>query len=147
MHYGIFWYDRYKPIIECTINLVVSIVLAKKIGVCGIFIGTIISTITTSLWIEPYVLYKYGLKCKIREYFKKFIIYTIIAIYSFIIMNFVCGFITEISLLTFIIKGIICVSIFNVIFILLFYKTEEFKYYINLIKKLQIKMVNKIAHK
>lgn len=143
MLYGIFWYDRYKPIFECIINLVVSIVLAKRIGVLGVFLGTIISTVTTSLWIEPYVLYKHGLKSKIMNYFKRFTIYTVITICSFVVMKFACGFIAEISLLTFIIKGIICVAIFNVILILCFNKTEEFKYYINLIKEIISKIVNR----
>ena len=139
MHYGIFWYDRYKPIFECIINLVTSIVLAKKIGVFGVFLGTIISTVTTSLWIEPFVLYKYGLKSKLRRYFKKFTLYTAITICAFIIMNFVCSYITKISLLNFIIKGLICVMIFNAMLILCFHKTEEFKYYKDLIKGILIK--------
>ena len=34
---GLYWYDRYKPIIESIINLVISIILTKKFGVIGIF--------------------------------------------------------------------------------------------------------------
>ena len=131
---GIFWYDRYKPIFECAINLILSIILAKRIGVLGIFIATIISTVTTSLWIEPYVLYKYGLKRNVLEYFKKFAIYTLVGLVSFGIMKYLCDFISGISVIKFVIKGIICVSIFNVIFIACFGKTNEFKYYCGLIK-------------
>ena len=143
MLYGIFWYDRYKPIFECIINLAVSIVLAKKIGVLGVFLGTIISTITTSLWIEPYVLYKHGLKSKIEKYFYKFAIYTLVTVCSFIVMKFVCGFIKGISLLTFILKGMICVVIFSIVVLLYFHKSEEFKYYINLIKEIISKIANR----
>lgn len=143
MLYGIFWYDRYKPLLECIINLFVSIVLAKKIGVLGVFLGTIISTATTSLWIEPYVLYKHGLKSKTTNYFKRLAIYTVITICSFIVMKFLCGFISGISIFTFIIKGIICVSIFNAFLILFFNRTEEFKYYMNLIKEVTSKIVNR----
>ncbi len=143
MLYGIFWYDRYKPILECIINLVVSIVLAKKIGVLGVFLGTIISTSTTSLWIEPYVLYKHGLKSKIGKYFYRFAIYTLFTVGTFIVMKFVCGFINGVSLLTFILKGMICVGIFSIIVILFFYKSKEFKYYMDLIKEIISKIVNR----
>lgn len=34
---GNFYYDRYKPIFEAIINLIVSIILARKIGVAGVF--------------------------------------------------------------------------------------------------------------
>lgn len=143
MLYGIFWYDRYKPILECIINLVVSIVLAKKIGVLGVFLGTIISTVTTSLWIEPYVLYKHGLKSKIGKYFYRFAIYTLLTAGTFIVMKFVCRFINGVSLLNFILKGMICVGIFSIIVIIFFHKSEEFKYYMNLIKEIMSKIVNR----
>ena len=68
---GLYWYDRYKPIFESVINLAVSIVLAVKIGLPGVFVGTLTSVMATSFWVEPYVLYKYGFGVKLREYFKK----------------------------------------------------------------------------
>lgn len=144
---GIFWYDRYKPVIECIINIVVSIILAKTMGVMGVFIGTIISTVTTSLWVEPLVLYKYGFKEKLREYFKKFTVYSFIGIIAFFVMNYICGLITEISIISFILKGIICVILFNIVFIFCLYRTEEFKYYLNFVKQLLVKIKNKISPK
>ena len=78
---GIFWYDRYKPIFEVIINLIASIILVQKIGLAGVFVGTIISTLTTSFWVEPYVLYKYGFKMKLRDYFKQYLKYTDVSAY------------------------------------------------------------------
>lgn len=141
---GIFWYDRYKPVVECLINLIVSIILAKKIGVLGVFIGTIISYVTTSLWVEPYVLYKYGFKEKVRDYFKRLCIYTLVGFASFFVMKYMCNFINGISISKFILKGIICVVVFNLIFIVCFFRTKEFKYYLNMIKGFMNKVYNKI---
>ena len=59
---GLFWFDRYKSIIEALLNLAISIVLAPRLGVFGIFLGTTISTVLTTLWVEPYVIYKYQFK-------------------------------------------------------------------------------------
>ena len=133
---GIFWYDRYKPVFECIINLVVSIVLAQKIGALGVFIGTVVSTVTTSLWVEPFVLYKYGFKQNVFDYFKRMFIYFFTGIISFIIMNYICSFINDISIISLLLKLIVCVGIFNIIFIICFFKTKEFKFYLDLIKKL-----------
>ncbi len=58
---GLFWYDRYKAIVEAVLNLVLSIVLAQRYGMFGIFLGTTISTVITTLWVEPYVIYKHRL--------------------------------------------------------------------------------------
>ena len=39
------WNDRLKPIFETVVNILASVVLLKLIGVAGVFVGTIISTI------------------------------------------------------------------------------------------------------
>ena len=59
---GIFWYDRYKPIFEVVINLVTSIILVQKIGIAGIVVGTLISFVLTSFWVDPYVWLRHGIK-------------------------------------------------------------------------------------
>ena len=72
---GAFYYDRYRPIAESAINIVVSIVLAKRMGVAGVFLGTIISTVATCLWGEPYVLYKHVFHKRSYGYALAFSIY------------------------------------------------------------------------
>ncbi len=57
---GLFWNDRYKPYAEAIVNLIASIVFLKIFGFIGVLLGTLVSTITTCFWIEPYVLYKYS---------------------------------------------------------------------------------------
>ena len=50
---GIFRHDRYRPLVEAFLNLAVSIFLGIRMGTAGVFWGTAISTIATSLWQEP----------------------------------------------------------------------------------------------
>jgi O-antigen/teichoic acid export membrane protein len=80
---GLYWYDRYKPIIESVINLGVSILLARLIGMAGVFIGTLVSLLATSFWVEPLVLYKHGFGVRLREYFKKYALYVLAGAVSF----------------------------------------------------------------
>lgn len=58
---GLFMRDKIRPLIEATINLLVSIVLAKKYGIIGVFIGTVVSGLLTYYWREPYLLFKHHL--------------------------------------------------------------------------------------
>lgn len=73
---GLFWYDRYKPVFESIINLVTSLILVKKFGVAGILGGTIISSVSTCVWVEPYILMRYGIREqwqeKLRDYFVRY---------------------------------------------------------------------------
>ena len=59
---GLFWYDRYKALAEAILNLVISIALVTHFGVVGVFAGTFCSTVLTSVWVEPYVVYKHRLE-------------------------------------------------------------------------------------
>lgn len=65
--FGIYW-DIYAPIVESTVNIIFSIILAYKIGIIGVFIGTIISNLLIiEIW-KPYILYKEGFKKSIKLY-------------------------------------------------------------------------------
>ncbi len=132
---GLFWDDRYKPLFESGINLVVSIILAKSIGIVGIFIGTIVSTLATCYWIEPYVLFKHGLKISAYNYFVNYICYTFLMIIVGIITWFSCSFFLDYTLYGFVFKLIVCVIVPNVIFLIVFWKSKEFQYLVKIFKK------------
>ena len=66
---GNFKYFKYAPLLAAIINIVSSIILAKYIGLAGIFLGTIIARVTTSTWIDPYIVYKHIFKERVSEYF------------------------------------------------------------------------------
>lgn len=125
---GLFWQDRYKPIIESIINLVASIILGIKYGVLGIFMGTIISTVTTSLWIEPYVLYKYYFKENIIDYLYKFIKYTLVVVLTYLIVQKIVILISINGILGLLIKGVVSLILSILIMTIVFIKTNEIKH-------------------
>lgn len=124
---GLFWYDRYKPIIESFINLAVSLILVFSLGIKGIILGTIISTITTSFWVEPYVLYKYGFKLSVKGYFIKYVLWTAV-IFTICIINTTIISLLSDSLAAFMIKILITAIIPNFLIIVIFWRTKEFQY-------------------
>lgn len=142
---GLFYHDRFKPLAESVVNLVASIVLAKYYGIVGIFLGTLISTLTTCFWIEPYVLYKHGFKTGVKEYFILFAKYTFVGIMAGLITWYLCSLITAVTWGSLMVKVVICVIVPNVIFVLLFHKTREFRYFYNMFSNLIMKKLKKRA--
>lgn len=126
---GLFYKDRYKAVIEAIINLFSSIILAKYLGVFGVFLGTFISSLTTCVWIEPYVLYKYGFEKSLWSYFKDYFKKTLLAATLVTFTYLICNIITGNIYLSFIIKLLICLIIPNVVLLLIYRKTEEYKYF------------------
>ena len=124
---GLFWYDRWRPIAEAIVNLVVSIVLAQFMGINGIFIGTIVSTLVAPFWVEPYVLYKHYFKRSVGDYFKRYILDALIMIAGAVICYFVCSFIPDGGIWWLILKFATCIILSNVILIIAYMPTKEFK--------------------
>ncbi len=135
---GIFYEDRFVPIIESLLNIVLSIIFVKKFGLMGVFMGTIGSGLV--LWCYSYPKYVYNklFGRKIADYIKE-------TIYYFIIFILIAGFTYSLAILIsfdnvylqFISNVLIALIVPNVIMLLLFSKDENFKYFINMLKGLK----------
>lgn len=131
---GIFVEDKYMPLIEAAINLVTSFILVKQLGLIGIFIGTTLSTLCTVFWNTPRLVYKQVFKKNVMDYFKKYLAYAILTIIVGILTSTICNkFIIVTGFISLIIKGIICIVIPNILYLLIFLKTNEFKYIVNIL--------------
>jgi len=140
---GLFYPDRYRPLVEATINLVASIILTKYLGIAGVILGTIISTITTSLWVEPYVLNKNYLKQSTTKYFCKYVFYTIAMLISGIGTCFVCQFVPDGTIWLLLLKACICLIVPNLLLLLCFCWLPEFREVINWGRMIFASMINK----
>lgn len=130
---GIFTKDQIKPIIEAVANLVISIILTLKFGIIGIILGTIISMVCVCVWIEAKILFKYGFKKNVLEFFKVYGKYLFIGATSFII-TYVSNFIIHGSnVIALIGHFIVTIVVSNLVIGACTFKTEEFKYFWNMI--------------
>lgn len=132
---GLFWETRHKPVLECIINLGVSIVLAYKMGIEGVFIGTLVSYLCT-FWINPVLIFKKQFQKTAAAYFIRFIMYLIITVTVALSLGNICNYIfDDASLFSIFMRALICIIVPNLLYIVLFYNTKEFKYCYNLVKK------------
>ena len=132
--------DKYVPIIQGVVNLVASILLAKYIGLLGVVLGSTISFMIIPIWNEPRILYKEVFRKSVRQYFRLLIIYIIIMLLSGGITTMVCNTLfTGYSFLSLIGRGIICILIPNLIYLIIFFRTDEFKYLIDMFKSIILK--------
>jgi len=128
---GLFWYDRYKAVAEALINLAASILLAKNYGTAGVFIGTLISTLTTSAWVEPLVLYRIRLKASPMRYFGKYLLYTFIIFCAAYVTDLVCGMISGSGWRLLLLRLPVCIVIPNLFLLLCYHRTWEFRLLMN----------------
>lgn len=77
---GTFYYDRWKPLCEGTLNIVLSILFVKWIGVVGVIVATIITNLTICHIVEPYVLYRHAFNRSPKRYYLRN--YSMITLFS-----------------------------------------------------------------
>lgn len=131
---GIFWYDRYKPLVESVLNIVLSICLVMRFGVAGVLLGTIGSTVLVPFWVEAYVLFKHYFGKGIGRYMARQLIYGAVTCLAGAGCFFLCECISGNGVLSFIIRAGICVLVPNVIFAIVFCRSVEFQYFWNLVR-------------
>lgn len=145
---GNYYQDRYAPIIEAVINLVTSLILVRYIGLTGVFIGTLISNFTVVFWVKPYIVYKYVFDKNLVEYFKMYFRYLLIASLPLFITNILTSSLKyNYTVTDFILNCSINIVTINIIYIIVFYKSEEFKYFINILNNITKKIFKKNLNK
>lgn len=141
---GLYEKDKYVPLIQSAVNLVISIYLGKKIGLAGVFIGTIISTFIP-LIVKPVIVYKNVFKENVTLYFKDFTKQAIVVIISVFISTFIAKYV-QISnfYINFVVLLLISLVVPCVIIFIVFHKNEAYKNVISRIKHIFNNITKKI---
>ena len=138
---GLFWESKNYVIIEVILNGILNYILGKMFGVNGIIIATNITIIFINFLFGSRILFKHYFKNKKYYHFifKNFLFGLITFINGYISYN-ICNIINDKFSLNnfyqFIFNFIICIIISNIIYLIIFYKTKEFKEGIMFIKKI-----------
>lgn len=131
---GLFVKDKYRPLIEAILNLSISIVLVRKLGIGGVFIGTIISGLLTYYWRTIYLLYKYAFKKRPNELVKLYATWISIALCVGFIVWSICNSMPN-NIFGFLLRLVICIVGCNGLFFIITYKVKYNKFCRSLILK------------
>ena len=135
---GVFRQMWYRPLIGVVINIIISIWLVHPLGVHGVVIGTLMSDVFSNLLFDPYIVYKYTFDGKrhVGEYYKKNVIYLSLLIVIYLLDNCLCGMINiQNGWISVIIHIIICAFSVPIVFSIVFFRSHENHYLLQMIKK------------
>ena len=125
---GIFWDDKYSTLIRAVINVILSVVLAKKYGIIGVLLATLISDLLTTLWYQPYILFTKGFEKKVYQYFKYYIFYGLITLIDILICFIAFKYIFVSNIFINLIIRLIISFVVVCISILFFRRSREYLY-------------------
>lgn len=132
---GVFEQDKYLALIQGAVNLVISIVLVRRIGLIGVYIGTIVSGLIANVT-KPVIIYRVILDRPVRGYFIDFAKYAAVVAGLYLVLEGIRQIVMpRITFAAFAAVFVIICIVFNGIFWLLFGRTEEFGYLWGIVKQ------------
>lgn len=137
---GIFKEVQYINILAAILNIVLSVILGKILGVPGIIVATALSRLATSFWFEGKVVFnKFAKPVSIYylQQLKDFVVCCVVVSGSM----WVCGFIKISGIIGIIIKLLVASIITLSMEFAVYYKTEEFSIMIRNVKGAFIKKI------
>lgn len=123
---GLWWEDRFRPIVATVVNLILNIVLVHIIGMNGVILSTLFCSIFINIPWGTSILFKQYFKRSPKEYFCKIIKYIIYTIIIGILTLAICELLPETGVLYLLSKAIICCIIPNLCFLVIYSHEQEF---------------------
>ncbi len=131
---GLWFEDRFRPYVSMIVNLVSNILLVQVIGIYGIVISTIIAFFLSLPWVNHIVFTRMFKKPPMVHLLKmsgNSVITAVIAAGTF----YICSFF-PVSIPGIICRTAVCIILPNALFFLLFRKTDEFNYILEMLKRM-----------
>lgn len=133
---GIWWEDMMRPVAESAVNLILNIVVVRYFGMVGVLISTIVSIVFINIPWAAYILHKYYFKKSVMGYYKHIVINAMVVFFVMLMTYRICSLVYLKGILALISKGVICCIVPNVLFLVIYYRTYEFKEGISLLKRM-----------
>ena len=136
---GNFLKDKNWALAQAVVNLVVSIIAAKYLGLVGIYIGTVVSRLVYVLF-RPYSTYKFLFEESSKEYYTMFVSYFLRVVIAAVATYFATQtLLKNVTVLHFIEATFIVAIVPNLVFMISTYKKQEFRSCMMRAKKLVVK--------
>ena len=143
---GICKEDKYMYIIMTLINLILSIILCKMIGISGVILGTAISYLFLIVYSYPKYIFKPIFKKQIKLYHIDNFKYILVILASCIISYVLFRISFENKIINLLFYGSMSLASYIIIFIITFRKSDEYKFYYGYIDKFIKKIKGRVKH-
>lgn len=135
---GIWHEDRFRPLVTAAANLTLNLVTVQFWGIYGVLLSTVISTLFVGMpWLLHNLFTVLFDKSQLRGYLLHLLKYTVIVGISCVTCYFASAYIPIESLwVTLFIRLVVCCIVPNVIYLLVYRRTPEFKRCIALLDRM-----------
>lgn len=132
---GLFKHFKYVPLVSAALNLILSVILGKLYGLIGILLATTISQLFTNAWYFPYIVCKYSLKESPLFYVRSYLRGVLFVLFTACLVKYLLLPIFNITndYVAFVCSVFLSLVVGGVVYVVVTSKTEEFRYYKQLV--------------
>lgn len=123
---GLFHYGRFIQFFTGVANIFFSVLLGTHWGLFGILSATFVARAMTSLWYDPYAVYKYGFGRCPWEYVKKIAKYVATLLTAAALCQLSFSLVHGSHTVKTLLKIVLCSVVTNGVFVTVFHQTDEF---------------------
>lgn len=124
---GLFKQGQYSPVIATVMNIILSIILSKYLGLAGILLATPIARMLGMGIVDPVLIYRKAFKKNPLNYYFMYVKYLGIFAIIYFAAKVILPMITLTSWLAFFVKAFVVAALYVFIMLLLFRKNKMFK--------------------
>lgn len=134
---GIWHEDRFRPLITGIVNVGLNLIMVQYIGLYGIILSTVLSMLFVGMpWLLHNLFTVLFDKSQMKGYLKHLAFYVAVVVGSCAVCVFVCSFVTFSPWVTLILRAMVCCVIPNVIYLVIYRKTPEFRQCLQLVDRM-----------
>jgi len=124
---GLFVQGQYRPLIMAVLNIVLSIIAVKLMGLPGVYLGTILSRVATQLWYDPLILHKHAFQKSAKGYFGEYVVWVVILVLAVVITKMLNGMIViPIPVISFVVHALVCAAVVCLLAAIIFSRYKVF---------------------
>lgn len=125
---GMWKADFWKPYISVLVNLTLNIILVNVWGLEGVIVSSIVDIVFVEIPWEVHVLFNKYFQKKETLYYKSFLEITAFFFLTALITFLICTLAPE-GIIGLFLRGVICITVPNMLFIMAFREKDEFQYW------------------
>ena len=134
---GLWYKDKLREYVTAFTNLALNLIFVHFWGLFAIILSTIVSLLFVGMpWLLHNLFTTLFDNKDLKEFLKKLLLYIVVICFACVVCTLVCSLINLSGWLTIIIRLIICCIIPNLIFLVAFFKTKEFRGAINIVDRM-----------
>lgn len=134
---GLWHEDRFRPLITAVINLILNLLWIKPLGIYGVLLSTILSILVVGMpWVLRNLFTFFFAKEQLWRYIKQILGFTLAAAAAGGVSCLLCQFFTGNLWVSLLVRGMICVIVPNLLFLLLLHRNEQFRPGVQMVDRL-----------